>query len=90
MTNLFQKYLIYLKDLPGFERILAANKNCGRWSEIVAVRFPDIISLESMLEKILSVRVFEWLVSLAGFRIYGSIELEAIESRNSLVGWCML
>ena len=32
------------------------------------------------------VRVFEWLVSLAGCRIYGIIELEAKESRKSLVG----
>ena len=57
---------------------------------IVAVRFPDIISLESILEKMLSMRVFEWLVSLVGCRIYGIIELEANESRKSLVGWCTL
>ena len=31
-------------------------------------------------------RVFKWLVSLVGSRIYGIIELEANESRNSLVG----
>ena len=53
---------------------------------MVAVRFPDIISLESILEKMLSMRVFEWLVSLVGCRIYGIIELEANESRKSLVG----
>ena len=43
---------------------------------MVAVRFPDIISLESILEKMLSMRVFEWLVSLVGCRIYGITELE--------------
>ena len=53
---------------------------------MVAVRFPDIISLESILEKMLSMRVFEWLVSLVGCRIYEIIELEANESRKSLVG----
>ena len=53
---------------------------------IVAVRFPDIISLEIILEKMLSMRVFEWFVSLVGCRIYGIIELEANESRKSLVG----
>ena len=74
----------------GFENKIGANKNWGRWSEIVAVRFPDIISLESILEKMLSMRVFEWLVSLVGCRIYGIIELEANESRKSLVGWCIL
>ena len=57
---------------------------------IVAVRFPDIISLESILEKMLSMRVFECLVSLAGCRIYGIIELVANESRKSLVGLCTL
>ena len=57
---------------------------------MVAVRFPDIISLESILEKMLSMRVFEWLVSLVGCRIYGIIELEANDPRQSLVGWCTL
>ena len=48
----------------------------------MSIRFPDIISLEKML----SVRVFERLVSLVGYIIYGIIELEATESRKSLVG----
>ena len=52
--------------------------------------FPDIASNESTLEKILSMRVLELLVILVGCRIYGMIEFEAIESRNSLVGWCSL
>ena len=70
----------------GFEKKLGANKNWGRWSEIVAVRFPDIISLESIFKKIFSMRVFECLVSLVGCRIYRFIEKEANESRKSLVG----
>ena len=45
---------------------------------MVAVRFPDIISLESILEKMLSMR----LASLVDYRIYGIIELEANESRK--------
>ena len=57
---------------------------------MVPVRFPDIISLESILEKMLSMRVFEWLVSLVGCRIHGIIEFEANESRKLLVGWCIL
>ena len=74
----------------GFESTLGANKNWGRWSDIVAVMFPDIASNETTLEKILSMRVLEWLVIHVGCRIYGIIEFEAIESRNSLVGWCSL
>ena len=49
---------------------------------MVAVRFPDIISLESILEKMLSMRRFEWLVSVVDYRIYGVIELETNESRK--------
>ena len=49
---------------------------------MVVVRFPDIISLERILEKMLSMRLFEWLVSLVDYRIYGIIELEANESRK--------
>ena len=74
----------------GFQWILGANKNCGRWSEIVAVRFPDIISLESIFQKILSMRVFEWLVSIVGCKINGIIKLEAKKSRKSLEDWCTL
>ena len=58
--------------------------------KIVAVRFPDIITLASILEKMLSMVVFEWLVSLDGCRIYGIIELEAKEPRKSLVDRCTL
>ena len=44
----------------GFESTLGANKNWGRWSDMVAVMFPDIASHESTFEKILSMRVSEW------------------------------
>ena len=39
-----------------------------------------------MLENILSVSVLEWEVSRVGCIIYGMKELEARESRNSLIG----
>ena len=57
---------------------------------MVAVMFLDIVSHESTFEKILSMRVLEWVVSLVGCKIYGMIEFEARESRNSLVGLCSL
>ena len=47
----------------GFESTLGANKNWGRWSDMVAVMFPDIASHESTFKKI-SVRVLELLVGL--------------------------
>ena len=64
----FDSSLLKIFDLfwDGFVRIY---KNWGKWSEIVAVRFADIISLESIFEKMLSKRVFEWLVSLVGCKI---------------------
>ena len=74
----------------GFESIFGAYKNWGRWSDMVAIMFPDIASHESTFEKILSMRVLELLVSLVCSKIYGMIELEARESRKSLVGWCSL
>ena len=57
------------------------NKNWGRlWgrlSDIVAVMLPEINSWETILENLLSMRVFEWLVILIGFKIYDIKEFEA-------------
>ena len=50
----------------GFLKISGAMRNLGRWSDIVAVRVPDIILIEIMLEKILSIIVFELEVTLVG------------------------
>ena len=57
---------------------------------MVAVMFPHIVLNVSTFEKCLSLRVLEWLVGLTGCKIYVMIEFEAKESRNSLVGWCLL
>ena len=43
---------------------------------------PDIISGEVKLENILSMGVFQWLVILIEFKIYGIKELEASESKK--------
>ena len=53
---------------------------------MLAVKLPDIISESIMFEKILSIRVLEWLVILVGCKIKGINELDASESKNSLVG----
>ena len=70
--------------LGEFLKISGAMRNWGRWSENVAVRLPDIILVEIMLEKILSIIVFELEVILVGW-MYGRNIDEARESKNSLV-----
>ena len=47
--------------LPNISEITA---NWGRWTEMVAVKLPDIMSGSITFEKILSIRVLEWLVIL--------------------------
>ena len=42
----------------GFEKVLGSNKNWDKWSDIVAVMLPDIISCEIKLENILPMRNF--------------------------------
>ena len=63
--------------MPNIFGIIA---NWGRWSEMVAVKLPDIMSGSITFEKILSIRVLEWLVILVGCK--GTNESEARESKN--------
>ena len=58
----------------------------GRWSEIVAVRLPEIASTAVKFERILSIKVSDWSVILVGCRIDGITEFDARKSKNSLVG----
>ena len=46
-------------------------RNWERWSDIVAVKLPDIILVDIMLEKILLIIVFEIEVTLDGWIMYG-------------------
>ena len=62
----------------------------GRWSEIVAVKLPDIMSESITFGNILSIWVSEWLVILVGYKIKGINELESTESKNSFVWLCSL
>ena len=55
---------------------------------MVAVKFPDTISWEIKLEKILSMRVFEWDIILVCWAIWGKNILDDRESRNSFVALC--
>ena len=57
---------------------------------MVAVIFPDIASHESTFDKILSMRILEWLVTLVGCEIHEKIEFETKDSRNSLASYCSL
>ena len=68
-----------------------ANKNWGKWSEIVAFIFPEITSGEIIVENRLSIKVFfKCLVSLVGCKIYDIKGFEAWESKTSLVGQCLV
>ena len=68
--------------------MLGTIRNWGRWSEIVAVRLPDIESGKVIFVNMLSISVFEWLVILVGYKMQKSFkkEFDARESKNSLVG----
>ena len=57
---------------------------------MVAVKLPNIMSGSITSENMLSIRVLEWLVILVGCRIKGINELEARESKDSLVSLCSL
>ena len=59
--------------------ILETIANWGRWSDMMVVKLPDIMSGSITIENILAIRVLEWLVILVGCKIKGS-ELEAIKS----------
>ena len=77
--------------MPGIlPNILGIIKTWDRWSEIVAVKLPDIMSGSITFENILSIRILEWLVILVGYNIKGINELEARESKTSFVGLCSL
>ena len=55
---------------------------------MVAVKLPDVMSGSITFENALSIRLLEWLVILVACRIQGINELEARESKNSLVSLC--
>ena len=81
-----QSLLWILDLLPGIlPNILGIIENWGRWSDMVAVKLPDIMSGSITFENILSIWVLEWLVFLVGCKIKGINELEAKESKNSFV-----
>ena len=68
--------------MPGISPNIGIIENCGRWSEIVAVKLPNIKSGPVTFENILSVRVLEWQVILVGCKIKRINKFEARESKN--------
>ena len=50
LTGLFRIYSIW--DMSNRQKILGATRNCGRWSEIEAVKLPEIIFGAAILEKL--------------------------------------
>ena len=66
------------------QNILGIIENWCRWSEMVAVKLPDVMSGSRSFENILSLRILEWVVTLDSCKIKGINELEAKEFKNSL------
>ena len=54
--------------MPNILEIIA---DWGRWSEMVAVKLPDIMPVSITFDNILSIRILEWLVILVGCKIKG-------------------
>ena len=52
---------------------------------MVAVKLADIMSGSITFKNILSITVLDWLVILVGCKMKGINELEARESKNSIV-----
>ena len=63
MTNLFSQKLDFWVE--GFDRMLGTDDNWGKWSDVVAIMLPDIISWEIKLENITSVRVFNEILNIS-------------------------
>ena len=56
--------------------------NLGTWSDMEAVKLPDIMSVSLNFWNILSTRRLEWLVMLVGCKIKDTNEIEASECKN--------
>ena len=65
--------------IEGFDKTIGKNENWGKWLDIVAVILPEWEIPNWKKHFLLSLRVFQWQVILAGCKIYGIKELEAIE-----------
>ena len=65
--------------------MLGAMRNWGRWSETVAVRFPETVDEEIEFENILSIKVLELGLILVGVIMCGRKKWDERESRYSLV-----
>ena len=61
-------------------------RNWERWSDIVVVMLPYIISVEIILEKIWSIIAFELEITPIGWIVYERSIDDAKESNNLLVG----
>ena len=57
--------------------------NCGRWSDIEVVRFPEVCAFSWELIKILLISVEEVPVFLVGKLIWGVKLFEKTDSKNS-------
>ena len=68
----FDQILWYTLDLDieGSEKLDGMNKNWGRWSDKVDLKFSQRASFDAWLENILSISVLKWPVTLFGCKMY--------------------
>ena len=63
--------------------ILGTIENWGKWSEMVAIKLPDVMPWSITFENVLSMQVLEWLVILIiGCKVKGKNELGAREPKK--------
>ena len=60
----------------GLEKIFGKIINCDKWSDIVAVKLPDMVFSISVFEKILSINVLLEFLILVGCVIWGRNKCE--------------
>ena len=90
-SNLSQSLSYILDLLPEMlSNLLRNTENWGRWSEIMAVKLPDIMSGSITFENILFIRALKWIVILVVCKIKCINELKVRKSKNSFDWLCWL
>ena len=78
--------MFYLLE-GGLEKIFGKIINCVKWSDVVAVKLPDMVLSIRVFEKIWTINIFLESLFLVGCVIWGRNKYEDKELRNSFVGY---
>ena len=67
MVKFWSIFFIFIGfEIGRIEKNIRTTRNCGRWSDIEAVKLPDIILGTAMLKKILFINFLKLFVTLVG------------------------